>query len=108
MLTAIAPILHKVHLLLMQAMIAFPLIFNTNTNRSGWSIEPGIRYSATKANLRKFYENNSDASTMFAPEEKRYEETYSLRVTKQVSKDLFIFSGLSQGFRPPSLSLQPH
>ena len=71
---------------------------------SGWSIEPGIRYSATKANLRKFYENNSDASTMFAPEEKRYEEIIgSLRVTKQVSKDLFIFSGLSQGFRPPSL-----
>ena len=28
---------------------------------SGWSIEPGIRYSATKANLREFYENNSDA-----------------------------------------------
>ena len=71
---------------------------------SGWSIEPGIRYSATKANLREFYENNSDASTMFAPEEKRYEEIIgSLRVTKQVSKDLFIFSGLSQGFRPPSL-----
>ena len=35
---------------------------------SGCSIEPGILYSATRANLRKSYENNSDASTMFAPE----------------------------------------
>ena len=71
---------------------------------SGWLVEPGIRYSATRANLRKFYENNSDASTFFAPEEKTYEEIIgSLRVTKQVNENLFIFSGLSQGFRPPSL-----
>ena len=45
---------------------------------------------------------------MFAPEEKRYEEIIgSLRATKQVSKDLFIFSGLSQGFRPPSYMISP-
>ena len=71
---------------------------------SGWSIEPGIRYSATKAELKKFYEKNNDASTLFAPEEKKYEEIIgSLRATKQINKELFIFSGLSQGFRPPSL-----
>ncbi len=71
---------------------------------SGWSLEPGIRYSATKADLRKFYEKNSDISTLFAPEEKTYEEILgSLRATKQINEELFIFSGLSQGFRPPSL-----
>ena len=71
---------------------------------SGWSVEPGIRYSATKADLRKFYEKNSDISTLFAPEEKNYEEIIgSLRATKQINEVLFAFSGLSQGFRPPSL-----
>ena len=71
---------------------------------SGWSIEPGIRYSAIKAKLRKFYERNSDASTLYAPEEKTYEEMIgNLRATKQINEELFIFSGLSQGFRPPSL-----
>ena len=71
---------------------------------SGWSVEPGIRYSATKADLRKFYEKNSDISTMFDPEEKTYEEIIgSLRATKQIKDELFLFSGLSQGFRPPSL-----
>ena len=71
---------------------------------SGWSLEPGIRYSATKAKLKEFYENNSDALTLFAPEEKTYEEIIgSLRATKQISEELFVFSGLSQGFRPPSL-----
>ena len=71
---------------------------------SGWSIEPGIRYSATKADLRKFYEKNSDTSTLFAPEEKTYEEIIgSLRATRQINDELFVFSGLSQGFRPPSL-----
>ena len=71
---------------------------------SGWSVEPGIRYSVTKADLRKFYEKNSDVSTLFAPEEKTYEEIIgSLRATKQINEEVFVFSGLSQGFRPPSL-----
>ena len=71
---------------------------------SGWSIEPGIRYSATNAELKKFYAKNSDISSLFDPEEKTYEEIIgSLRATKQINDEVFIFSGLSQGFRPPSL-----
>ena len=69
---------------------------------SGWSIEPGIRYSATNAALEKFYAKNSDISTLFDPK-KTYEEIIGgLRATKQINDEVFIFSGLSQ-HRPPSL-----
>jgi hemoglobin/transferrin/lactoferrin receptor protein len=71
---------------------------------SGWFIQPGIRYSSVRANLKKFFEKNSDASTMFAPEISNYNELVgSLKLTKEISDDLFLFGGLSQGFRAPSL-----
>ena len=106
MLPAIAPpILYKDLWQLTPFMTGLPLIFNTNTNSIlVGRLEPGIRYSATKADLRKFYEKNSDISTLFAPEEKTYEEIIgSLRATRQINEELFVFSGLSQGFRPPQL-----
>ena len=42
----------------------------THEFNSGWSLQPGIRHSATKADLRRFYEKNNDASTLFDPKEK--------------------------------------
>ena len=37
---------------------------------SGWTIQPGIRYAKISANLKRFYKKNSDASSLFDPEEK--------------------------------------
>ena len=71
---------------------------------AGWLIQPGIRFSSVRANLKKFYQKNSDSSTLFDPEIKTYDEIVgSIRATKQLKDNLFLFSGLSQGFRAPSL-----
>ena len=76
----------------------------THEFNSGWSLQPGIRHSATKADLRRFYEKNNDASTLFDPKEKKYQEIIgSLRATKRFHDELFFFGGFSQGFRPPTL-----
>ena len=69
-----------------------------------WSFEPGIRFSSIQADLERYYLKNNDPLTLQEPEKKNYNELIgSIRVSKQVTDDNFIFGGLSQGFRPPSL-----
>ena len=70
----------------------------------GLIIEPGIRFSAIKADLNRYYLENSDLSTIQGPETKKYQEVIgSLRISQEVMDHNFLFTGLSQGFRPPSL-----
>jgi hemoglobin/transferrin/lactoferrin receptor protein len=71
---------------------------------SGWVVEPGIRFSSVRAELDRYFFNNSDASTIQTPETKIYNEWIgSIRASKEIAKDKFLFTGVSQGFRPPSL-----
>ena len=71
---------------------------------SGWTLEPGIRFSRVRAELDRYYLKNSDASTLQAPEAKTYEEWIgSLRAGREIEEGKFLFAGVSQGFRPPSL-----
>jgi hemoglobin/transferrin/lactoferrin receptor protein len=71
---------------------------------SGWTFEPGIRFSSVQAELGRYYLKNSDTSTIQNPKTKKYEELIgSLRISKEISDGNFLFGGLSQGFRPPSL-----
>ena len=71
---------------------------------SGWVLEPGIRFSSVRAELDRYYLENSDALTIQGPEEKTYRELIgSLRISKEIADGSFLFGGLSQGFRPPSL-----
>lgn len=71
---------------------------------SGWVFEPGIRFSSVRAELDRYYLKNSDPSTVQAPETKTYDEwTVSIRTSKEIAEEQFLFAGLSQGFRPPSL-----
>ena len=70
---------------------------------SGWTWTPGIRFSSVRAELDRYYLKNSDASTLQSPETKSYDEWIgSLRISKEIGSDGFFFTGLSQGFRPPS------
>jgi hemoglobin/transferrin/lactoferrin receptor protein len=71
---------------------------------SGWTFEPGIRFSSVQAELGRYYLKKSDTSTIQNPKTKKYEELIgSLRISKKISDGNFLFGGLSQGFRPPSL-----
>jgi hemoglobin/transferrin/lactoferrin receptor protein len=71
---------------------------------SGWKVQPGIRYSSIHADLKEFYTENKDFSTQSAPHSKTYDEVIgSVRVSKNLNEQLFVFGGFSQGFRPPSL-----
>lgn len=71
---------------------------------SGWIVEPGIRFSSVRAGLERYYLKNSDATTIQTPETKTFDELIgSIRASKEISEDKFLFAGLSQGFRPPSL-----
>ena len=71
---------------------------------TGFTFQPGIRFSSIQANLKEYYGENDDSTTLLNPEKKSYEELIgSLRVSKQINDELFVFSGLSEGFRPPSL-----
>ena len=71
---------------------------------SGWIVEPGIRFSSVRAGLDRYYLKNSDASTIQAPETKTYDQLIgSIRASKTIGEGKFLFAGLSQGFRPPSL-----
>ena len=71
---------------------------------SGWIIEPGIRFSYVRAGLDRYYLKNSDAATIQTPETKPYDEWIgSIRTSKAIANGKFLFAGLSQGFRPPSL-----
>ena len=70
---------------------------------SGWTWTSGIRFSSVRADLDRYYLKNSDASTLQTPETKSYDEWIgSLRISKEIGSDGFFFTGLSQGFRPPS------
>ena len=70
----------------------------------GFTFQPGIRFSSIQADLKEYYGANDDSTTLLNPEKKSYEELIgTLRVSKQISDDLFTFGGISQGFRPPSL-----
>ena len=56
--------------------------------------QPSIRHSTAKADLRRFYEKNNDASTLFDPKEKKYQEIIcSLRAAKRFHDELFFFGG---------------
>ena len=71
---------------------------------SGWIVEPGIRFSFVRAGPDRYYLKNSDASTIQAPETKTYDQLIgSIRASKKIGEEKFLFAGLSQGFRPPSL-----
>jgi len=72
--------------------------------QSGWVVEPGVRFSSIRAELDRYFLKNNDASTIQTPETKVYDEWIgSIRASKEIAKDQFLFSGVSQGFRPPSL-----
>ena len=66
-------------------------------------------YQAEQTNRHRFRNcigdsQNTDTSTRFAQEVKSYDEVIgSIRLTKQINDELFLFGGLSQGFRAPSL-----
>jgi hemoglobin/transferrin/lactoferrin receptor protein len=71
---------------------------------TGFTFQPGIRFSSIQADLKEYYGENDDSTTLFNPEKKSYNELIgSLRLSKQIRDDLFTFGGISQGFRPPSL-----
>ena len=71
---------------------------------TGFTFQPGIRFSSIQADLKEYYGENDDSTTLLNPEKKSYEELIgSLRVSKQINDDFFAFGGISQGFRPPSL-----
>ena len=54
---------------------------------TGWLIQPGIRYSSVRANLKKFYQKNSDSFTLFDPEIKTYDEIVgSIRANPQAAQ----------------------
>ena len=76
----------------------------TTETEFGWTVVPGVRFSSVQADLRRFYLSNDDASTLATPRHHKYKELIgSLRASTEISDKLFFFSGLSQGFRPPSL-----
>jgi hemoglobin/transferrin/lactoferrin receptor protein len=67
-------------------------------------VEPGVRFSSVRAELDRYFIKNNDASTIQTPETKVYDEWIgSIRAGKEIAKDKFLFTGVSQGFRPPSL-----
>lgn len=73
-------------------------------SQSGWFFEPGVRFSSVRAELERYYLKNSDASTVQGPVTRSYDELIgSLRLSREISDGTFLFAGLSQGFRPPSL-----
>ena len=76
----------------------------TFETEAGWVLEPGIRFSSARADLDRFYLNNSIESSIQDPMSKNYRELIGgIRVSRVISDDCFLFAGLSQGFRPPSL-----
>ena len=76
-------------------------IFDTE---SGLILEPGVRYSHVNVDVDKWYMSTANGTAMENPFSKDYDELVgSLRVSKDLNDGKFIFAGLSQGFRPPSL-----
>ena len=82
----------------------FAFYLSNNFLFGDWSVEPGIRYSSIQADLDRYYLKNSDSSTLQPSEKKNYKELIgSIRASREITQDNFLFLGLSEGFRPPSL-----
>ena len=82
----------------------FALYLSDNFQLGDWSIEPGIRFSSIQADLERYYLKNSDSSTLQPAEKKNYKELIgSIRANREITQGNFLFLGLSEGFRPPSL-----
>ena len=77
---------------------------NTFETESGLILEPGVRYSQVEVDVDKWYKSTANGTAMENPFSKEYDELVgSLRVSKELAEGRFVFAGLSQGFRPPSL-----
>ena len=82
----------------------FALYLSDNFQLGDWSIEPGIRFSSIQADLERYYLKNNDSSTLQPTDKKNYKELIgSIRANKEITQSNFLFLGLSEGFRPPSL-----
>ena len=82
----------------------FALYLSDNFQLGDWSIEPGIRFSSIQADLERYYLKNNDSSTLQPADKKNYKELIgSIRANKEITQGNFLFLGLSEGFRPPSL-----
>ena len=83
----------------------FGLYLNHNLETQfGCTFESGIRYSSIQADLHRYYLSNDDVATLEAPSVQKYQKfTGSLRASTEITDNLLLFTGLSQGFRPPSL-----
>ena len=82
----------------------FAFYLSDNFLLGDWSVEPGIRFSSIQADLERYYLKNSDSSTLQPSEKKNYRELIgSIRASREVMQGNFLFLGLSEGFRPPSL-----
>ena len=82
----------------------FALYLSDNFQLGDWSIKPGIRFSSIQADLERYYLKNNDSSTLQPTDKKNYKELIgSIRANKEITQSNFLFLGLSEGFRPPSL-----
>ena len=82
----------------------FAFYLSDNFLLGDWSVEPGIRFSSIQADLERYYLKNSDSSTLQPSEKKNYKELIgSIRASREITRGNFLFLGLSEGFRPPSL-----
>ena len=77
---------------------------NTFETETGLILEPGIRYSQVEVEVDEWYKSTANGTALENPFSKDYEEMVgSLRVSKELEDGSFVYAGLSQGFRPPSL-----
>lgn len=77
---------------------------HNHETKFGWTVESGVRYSSIQADLRRYYLSNDDVTTPEAPSVQKYQKFIgTLRASTEISDNLLLLSGLSQGFRPPSL-----
>ena len=71
---------------------------------SDWTIEPGIRYAHVNVGVNEWYKSTSNGTPLEDPFDKDFDEIVgSVRFSRQVHENQFLFAGISQGFRPPSL-----
>jgi len=71
---------------------------------SGWKLEPGIRYSHVDAGVNEWYKSTANGTLAEDPFDKDFDEFVgSVRISRQVHENQFLYAGISQGFRPPSL-----
>jgi len=71
---------------------------------SGWQLEPGIRYSHVDVGVNEWYKSTANGTLAEDPFGKDFDEFVgSVRISRQVHENQFLYAGISQGFRPPSL-----